>query len=1594
MGYESSWIRGGKITEIAWVDKDVIAWCSGVHVVFINLVTRNVTVHCSESVDGACCISGNPTMRLLCFAEKCSSPRLLIYSYSTMSLITECLGGSENGYFATAFASSNLIISLGTYPNYLMIIWNWKTGEKLLSIPSPIHDLKGQSIKLCNARPTLIAQLGKDTEQLFIWTIVTSTTIVMSYQKVLLPDDMEPVNVDWSTDHGNIQLAIVDKHGHVYISNKDGSEVHRVVFSQRCGLCLEYESPAVCWFLGGIMLKTTFCQIRFYKKKQGSNWRRERYVKSKFKPYLLTRHPSESSKLFYFTTEGFLIEMNLTDGEEALNINDQFYYGGIYNFVDFIYPWGHDLVVIDNFFVLYIIDVITASVIGKLKMELEGEIIQVISHPDYPIVAMITTNGELALVTVHVPEKPSLAFKYRLQNDELDLLKFSQCGKHVLVGEKKTGICYCIISTQEDKFSIIYQVTTDHKIIDAVLYDENGVFEVLILGLSSRQALVGHYIFIYELLSSQEMFMVPTNVIKLPYLYERLHYAPENPKILIATPYLSRQIHFLHIKHGHEITLIKAVSTQHKLRHIKIYCNRQTITTSGFDGMVTIFENEQLKKAATILLSHHRKDLGVSVAIRSPSGHQVIALGRNGSLVCLKLKQNDKELHSVDKSERRKIVSSDYSNLDSTIYAMLSRPCQIIPPVMEDSKKTWIEWKREQIYLQETEQFKVKKIAVQERFNELKRKLVNLLNDNEICPDPEKLPVTAFDLAMLTRKQKFKVAREEREDLRLHLEFKCTSMDKVAEWIKKTFWDSQIIASKAIFAIFDDKHVMNYPTISEDPQETETINWIRSSTEINTETKGCSNTKLYSVIKDQYRPSGQDEISVIESLSVDDDDEFDDEDKLKQDQLAGQGMTTCRFITPTCQYSQYENYTFDEFFVISKDLNNDVQQLKNYFNILFEEMYKIKEQEMTTLNELIDKIHHIKSELSSMFDQSVTTIVDKPNWHCQERPEMIIKVSDSEVKLKPFISASQQELLDKQAAEAEIMRLLLIADDFREKALLCMMDGVLEVCWEDIIKKNIPVPQCMLIKKPEEYIAEDILSVAKYEEDVKALKVEREKYRRILEADFIKTNKILKENVKKFNDSLHNIVLTRIKIESAIQQINFICARKYLQASYQLNNIKEGVIIKNKIVDEENRIEEFLEQNRVLQGLLTNARTRREELDTEQKIMLKQFKKDFSSLPQTTHDLMKKQYKIRPKVSLKNTTADDLVELGNCIISHNSSDYIDNYCREYLAGVNNIDIQPAALAELVTPYHWNHLVEVRRRKIELDLKRKANWTEINEIERGITQNKKKIAIFKYNNSNLEDQLIEIQEKQLNFQSDIEIQLILKLGQVEMDVHGQRGEMENCVFLPRSKISKINEEIKKYGGENVKALKRVINFQRGIIFKEWEHQYLKMKMDDLKNEFHEITTFFVTKDTHVFLRRLSLGLKEDKTLYQLEKEIDAMKRTWHKLLMDSVLRLESIEAKIEAKSRSNIALDKTITRTNVNRWKLELKRDLGNEDRQENFRARHLALARHRSKLLREIQQEHTELVDLKSEYENLRKKKFPNLSFIQVLGEDDIRNKV
>lgn len=113
----------------------------------------------------------------------------------------------------------------------------------------------------------------------------------------------------------------------------------------------------------------------------------------------------------------------------------------------------------------------------------------------------------------------------------------------------------------------------------------------------------------------------------------------------------------------------------------------------------------------------------------------------------------------------------------------------------------------------------------------------------------------------------------------------------------------------------------------------------------------------------------------------------------------------------------------------------------------------------------------------------------------------------------------------------------MLADDFRERALIQMMDGVLEIRWEDEIKKNPLQPNCIVAgKDPKDYDKDDLFEIQEYDDKMKFLQCEREKYHLMLLNEKEKIVKSLDDQISKFNAKIGDTLIMKMRIESTICQ--------------------------------------------------------------------------------------------------------------------------------------------------------------------------------------------------------------------------------------------------------------------------------------------------------------------------------------------------------------------------------------------------------------------------------------------------------------------------
>lgn len=80
---------------------------------------------------------------------------------------------------------------------------------------------------------------------------------------------------------------------------------------------------------------------------------------------------------------------------------------------------------------------------------------------------------------------------------------------------------------------------------------------------------------------------------------------------------------------------------------------------------------------------------------------------------------------------------------------------------------------------------------------------------------------------------------------------------------------------------------------------------------------------------------------------------------------------------------------------------------------------------------------------------------------------------------------------------------------------------------------------------------------------------------------------------------------------------------------------------------------------------------------------------------------------------------------------------------------------------------------------------------------------------------------------------------MKCGFVEIPLSGRMSDFHNSILLHATDVNDINRIIKKAGMKKLKTMENAAIFRRKIIFKEWEHKVLRMKMAEKKDTINAI-----------------------------------------------------------------------------------------------------------------------------------------------------------
>ncbi|CAF1594127.1 unnamed protein product [Rotaria magnacalcarata] len=127
------WTNGYHGQSIAFVDQTVLFYAVDDGLRFHDFVdpSNQTCLTVQANGIGVGVITGNADMHLFAFADYQSPPIIHLQQYPSLQEIKQFTGGAELEYSALEFSATEELLSLSTSPDYLLTIWNWRTGVKL-----------------------------------------------------------------------------------------------------------------------------------------------------------------------------------------------------------------------------------------------------------------------------------------------------------------------------------------------------------------------------------------------------------------------------------------------------------------------------------------------------------------------------------------------------------------------------------------------------------------------------------------------------------------------------------------------------------------------------------------------------------------------------------------------------------------------------------------------------------------------------------------------------------------------------------------------------------------------------------------------------------------------------------------------------------------------------------------------------------------------------------------------------------------------------------------------------------------------------------------------------------------------------------------------------------------------------------------------------------------------------------------------------------------------------------------------------------------------------------------------------------------------
>ncbi|XP_053673195.1 cilia- and flagella-associated protein 43 [Anopheles nili] len=1573
------WMKPGSVDMACVVGNVAVAVALGGHILFVNLKTSETSHYLADGAhagNGVACLTGHKLFPILAFAESCVNPRIMLISYPAKTVLSVLEGDqTECTYIALCFSESELLVALTGVPDYSVEVYAWRSKELLYKKSSPII-CDNQRLICSPSTVFAVCQYAPRKPELKLWEVHGNIRISRFIERTIqleLEKSELPLCVSFLID-GN--LAVVSQKARVFIVSSTTGQISQTISTSDNAVDDPLYIPFILYCKGGLFASAPDGQVNFYKKQKGS-WNQLWSTQSDV-PYSQLLHYSTSEGLLGITTDGMIMRTLLDADVRNVEFKILKDLDNGYIFHSLSRQYAEKLIGIKPSGTVRLLSLKTGSASCSIDV---GPLECIASHPEVTCLAVGNQHGVLQLIVAN-EDQAKVTARLRLSRSAIVTIVFAIADSCFFAACDEDGHVVIVEVTAEFEMNVLQVLSGVKCTADLFLWCSTE--EVLIVQPMNETGgiSINEVEFIVRQHCVQE---VKRTLLKLPNNYCQIvpkrtgtrmcFYAHQTRTNIIDLLEISRTEGVL------DVVLIRTITTLQSVLHLTLCVDDRYLYAWSMDGKITLFDGAEENYLCTMIFDGRFNEGIKQLSLNIHNNHLSI-LCHSGMLIVANLLQPIPDAVVNEHSSPSQILAfpltGDEHEVDSNL-----------PPEVEPPTEGTVPWIEKQAIEQRAERGKLyepEHAAIFAEFADIRQHLQLLVDNNETAPQEERFPLQVFNLNAEATDKITREANVSKDDERRRLQEFIESQSKINDRLIENCWMMMSKKPWKVRSMFKRSFVENYGMMSNSPYRHYMLQIrVYRETELN--------ASYDALLPWKPTPTYQ-----LESILNRDPEYGNVLDKLARTSVkksyALSGTTTHRFFEPySLRYDQLEVVTFGQLFfeLVCGDL--DVEKLRSLFNEKFEQIKTLKNEEMDLVLKRNRRARYVQEELvflaNLMSDRSAVEVtqIEDPKYEADERPDTIIHTEDSEIPVAPYISPSVEQLMDLERKERERRQRELLADDFKDRALVVMMDGVLEHRWEDEIKKSLPLPQCLEIgKDPQHYNETDIREMNEYEEQRKTLHQERLRYRKMLQDELQELAASLDDQIKRFNTSVAKLTLQKIVIESAIRQEEMRILRASLYNHGRLIYEANVGRLRDQIEQTTLYSEQLLDMMDEFQEKAADYRNTYETLRGKDRLLDKQFKINFSDTAQSA--LVDQAYKIfkrRPKTQLRSiVTVSVFQDMAKRIVAKKPAGPHGNMllpkeCQDYLTHCEALDQASNCPAGMDSSL-WQTLVKMRRIKIESEFRLKSCELMLSDAEAAIGAFQREITNKRNNVVSLEQNLEQLHNEQFESATNRTVQLVMKRGWIEIQQSGRTSDFERCVLIHRTDVEDINAIIRRAGTKKLNAMVNAALFRRKIIYQEWEHRALKLQLRDLRDQLATVEKCKITKEVQSWLKMKGMKRTEDFSQVALEKKLRNAIQNEEDALQELKNTLEEIEQRIMAKRRENKHLDQQTRTLNIDVTEQHLLRDTELEQTEQKAIQDRMTAIVERARLVRLVQAQHTQILELGTMLELQRLKTYPTLT--------------